>query len=210
MSGVGDDDLERLRRRRRGSGSRYVPPQPGIRPRKHSGSATAGDAGRDRPVGAVQGQLEAAAERRAVDEREATGRPARRAAEDACPTRPIARASSRLAAAPTMVRSAPAAKMNGLPVTPTATISPAAARAATPSSAAFEAGQTGRAERRRAGVVAPVVEGDQRQSSPPAPRGRCDVADAAHCGDDLRSGGAAGEPRGLDRGAHAAGRSSCP
>src|SRR6185437_996977 len=46
-----------------------------------------------------------------------------------------AAAAAIAAAAPS--RSAPAARMNGLPVTPTAAISPAAARAATASTAAF-------------------------------------------------------------------------
>ena len=104
-------------------------------------------AGGDRPVGAVQRDLEAAAERHAVDEPERRhGQlpqpPEHRVAERRDAERPLRapppgpRPPPRSrAAAPS--RSAPAARMNGLPVTPTAAISPAATRAATASSAAF-------------------------------------------------------------------------
>jgi len=51
----------------------------------------------------------------------------------------MASASSRVRISAAPVRSAPAAKMNGLPVTPTATISPRSARAATASSASRSA-----------------------------------------------------------------------
>ena len=104
---------------------------------------------RDRPVGAVQRDLEAAAQRHAVDEAERRARPARRAAgtprgrawrrrapdRGARPPGSAPAGRGDRAAAPS--RSAPAARMNGLPVTPTAATSPAAARAATASSAAF-------------------------------------------------------------------------
>jgi len=57
----------------------------------------------------------------------------------ACPSRAMASASSRSATSGAPLRSAPAAKMNGLPVTPTAVMSPRAARAATASSASRSA-----------------------------------------------------------------------
>ena len=68
-------------------------------------------------------------------------------------------ASSRAAISGAPLRSAPTAKMNGLPVTPTAAMS---VRAATASSASFSDEQPGRAERVRPGVVAPVVQRDER------------------------------------------------
>ncbi|OPZ51813.1 MAG: hypothetical protein BWY91_02576 [bacterium ADurb.BinA028] len=61
-----------------------------------------------------------------------TGR-SMRVAYAACPARAIASACSRWVTLGTPERSAPTAKMNGLPVRPTAWISPASARARKPS-----------------------------------------------------------------------------
>jgi hypothetical protein len=58
-------------------------------------------------------------------------------------------------------RSAPTAKMNGLPVMPTAWISPAWARAQQAVDGGLELGDRGRAEGVGLGVVEAVVEGDQ-------------------------------------------------
>ena len=120
-------------------GSRYVPPQPGSRPRKHSGRATAVT-----PEEIVRYEQCSASSRPPPSAAPFTNAndgtpssPSRR--NTACPSLPMARASSRelISAAP--VRSAPTAKTNGLPVTPTAAIrcSPASgvARPATSSSA---------------------------------------------------------------------------
>ena len=54
----------------------------------------------------------------------------------ACPSRPIPSAFSRVSASAAPSRSAPAPRMKGLPVTPTAAISPLAIRGAIASSAA--------------------------------------------------------------------------
>ena len=94
------------------------------------------DAGGDRPVGAVQRDLDPAAHGRPVDERERGHVQLAEPAEDGVPELPegpglVPARRSR----PTPLRSAPTAKMNGLPVTPTAAISPRWARPATASRA---------------------------------------------------------------------------
>ena len=91
-----DDHRDRARRRRSGSAAAGVPPQPGTRPRKHLGQRERGRAGGERAVVAVQRQLQAAAHRRAVDEREGRDRRCRRSRRED----PVARAapiSTRLA-----------------------------------------------------------------------------------------------------------------
>ena len=171
VEGVLDDHLERPVRRRSGSAAGSVPPQPGTRPRKHSGSASAGDAGRDRAVRAVQGQLDAAAHRRAVDEGEASARRARRAAgtRRGRPGRCRARRSRSLTSADVLEvgadredeRLAGDADSDDLA---------GAACSSTWSMAASEVGQAARAEGGRLGVVEAVVQRDQRER--PAPPGR--------------------------------------
>ena len=124
-------------------GSRYVPPQPGSSPRKHSGIPAAVT-----PEEIVRYEQCSASSRpppRAAPFTNANdgtpSSPNRR--NTACPSRAMASASSRAATSGAPLRSAPTAKMNGLPVTPTATIrcSPASgvARAATASSASRNA-----------------------------------------------------------------------
>src|SRR5690242_1092941 len=115
-------------------GKRYVPPQPGSRPRRHSGNATAVT-----PEEIVRYEQCSASSRpppRAAPFTNANdgtlSSPSRR--NTACPSRAMVRASSRAAISGAPLRSAPTAKMNGLPVTPTAAMS---VRAATASSASF-------------------------------------------------------------------------
>ena len=137
-------------------GSSWLPPQPGTRPRKTSGNATAGTPDGHRAVVRVQGQLQAAAHGGAVDEGEGRDRRVAQLAE-----RVVARARSRSCAwagvppACITLRSAPTAKMNGLPVTATATTS---SRPSASSMAAPMLAQARRAERRRLGVVEAVVD----------------------------------------------------
>ena len=82
------------------------------------------------------------------------------------------------------LRSAPAARMYCLPVMPTAWISPAAARAFSASSVAPSSFSVVGPERVRPGVVAPVVERDERQH---LAGGETDVAHA-RVRDDLSLG----------------------
>jgi hypothetical protein len=127
-------------------GSRYVPPQPGTRPRKHSGSATTGtpeEIVRYVQCSAISSPPPIAAP--LTNANDGTGSsPSRR--NTAWPSRPTPAALSGVSTAGTPLRSAPTPKMNGLPVTPTATTGPAAPgaapfslaiRAATSSSAVF-------------------------------------------------------------------------
>ncbi len=127
-----------------------------------SGRPRAGARVHDGAVGAVQRDLEAAAEREAVDEAER-----RLAAVTSWPSlRKTAWPSSRddaYGVGPTAlddVRSAPAARMNGLPVTPRASIV-SSARAA--SMAVLSASSDAEPERVGLGVVLAVVEGDQAE-----------------------------------------------
>ena len=132
-----DDDLERRSGPRSGSAAGRQPPQPGTRPRKHSGRPTAGTPEEIGAVGAVQrrsrGRRPCAAPLTKAND--GTGRP-RRACRTSRGPAGRSRAPGR-AGSPWARRSGrrPTAKMNGLPVTPTPTISPASARACSRSSA---------------------------------------------------------------------------
>ena len=105
-------------------GSRYVPPQPGTRPRKHSGSATAGTP--EEMVRYVQCSAISSPPPMTAPLRNAKlgtpSSPKRR--NTSWPRRATARACSRVTTWPVPLRSAPTAKMNGLPVRATARTSP--------------------------------------------------------------------------------------
>ena len=161
-------------------GSRYVPPQPGTRPRKHSGSASAGtpeEIVRYVQCSATSTPPPIAAPFTNANEGTASS-PSRR--NTSCPSRAISQrlvAGSEISGTP--LRSAPTAKMNGLPVTPTATRSSACRDRV---QGGVQRGQAAGAERVRLGVVESVVQRDQRHRARAVRQ--LDVADD-RLGDDL-------------------------
>ena len=118
-------------------GNRYAPPQPGTMPRKTSGSAMA----------AAEESIVRYVEFSAISSPPPSARPLTKENDGTprsaslprtwCPRCAILSAKSRVESAEMFDRSAPAAKMYGLPVTATASISPLAARAARLSSVSF-------------------------------------------------------------------------